>query len=72
MKEREDFLKGFFSRRKDFLNKERIFLRKKIEKKVILNLKYKIEGVFSVLNSGDKKTDDVNESDDFKESEGSK
>ena len=55
MKEREDFLKGFFSRRKDFLNIERIFLRKKIEKKVILNLKCKIEGVFSVLNSGDKR-----------------
>lgn len=55
MKKREDFLKGFFSRRKDFLNKERIFLRKKIEKEVILNLKCKIEGVFSVLNSGDKR-----------------
>lgn len=66
MKEREDFLKGFFSRRKDFLNKERIFLRKKIEKKVILNIKCKIEGVFSVLNSGDKKTEDSNEPEDFK------
>lgn len=56
MKKREDFLKGFFSRRKEFLNMERVFFKKKVfEKKVILNIKCKIEGVFSVLNSGDKR-----------------
>lgn len=67
MKKREDFLKGFFSRRKDFLNMERVFFKKKVfEKKVILNIKCKIEGVFSVLNSGDKKTEDSNEPEDFK------
>lgn len=46
---------------------ERVFFKKKaFEKKVILNLKCKIEGVFSVLNSGDKKTEDSNEQDDVK------
>ena len=69
MKKREDFLeeKKYFSRRKEFLNMERVFFKKKVfEKKVILNIKCKIEGVFSVLNSGDKKTEDSNEQDDFK------
>lgn len=69
MKKREDFLKEkkYFSRRKEFLNMERVFFKKKVfEKKVILNLKCKIEGVFSVLNSGDKKTEDSNEQDDVK------
>lgn len=44
MKEREDFLKEkkYFSRRKDFLNMERVFFKKKVfEKKVILNLNVK-------------------------------
>lgn len=46
---------------------ERVFFKKKVfEKKVILNIKCKIEGVFSVLNSGDKKTEDSNEQDDVK------
>lgn len=41
--------KEYFSRRKEFLNMERVFFKKKVfEKKVILNLKYKKEGVFSV------------------------
>lgn len=69
MKKREDFLeeKKYFSRRKEFLNMERVFFKKKVfEKKVILNIKCKIEGVFSVLNSGDKKTKDSNEQDDVK------
>ena len=54
MKEIEDFLKVFF-KKKRFSEYRENFLKKKIEKKVILNLKCKIEGVFSVLNSGDKR-----------------
>ena len=46
---------------------KRVSFKKKVfVKKVILNLKYKIEGVFSVLNSGDKKTEDSKEQDDVK------
>lgn len=35
-------------KREDFLNREKVSQEKFSEKKVILNLKYKKEGVFSV------------------------